>query len=83
MSNERDPGHPDRVSDPARSDEVGADWADEGGATPDGPATAESATDGDPHRDDRGGQAPMGEDDSVSRTAEDIPLTSVTLDPPD
>lgn len=30
---------PDVVSDPARTDELGADWAGEGGATPTGPAT--------------------------------------------
>lgn len=29
----------DHLSDPARNDEVGHDWTDEGGATPDGPAT--------------------------------------------
>ncbi|WP_347038498.1 hypothetical protein AAHB37_18700 [Glutamicibacter halophytocola] len=27
---------PDAISDPARNDEVGQDWTDEGGATPDG-----------------------------------------------
>ena len=29
----------DVMSDPAHSDDVGADWSDEGGATPTGPAT--------------------------------------------
>lgn len=29
----------DVVSDPALDDHVGSDWVDEGGATPDGPAT--------------------------------------------
>lgn len=29
----------DHISDPALSDEAGHDWTDEGGATPDGPAT--------------------------------------------
>lgn len=29
----------DVVSDPARADQVGVDWTDEGGATPEGPAT--------------------------------------------
>lgn len=31
---------PDVVSDPALSDKTGAEWTDEGGATADGPATA-------------------------------------------
>lgn len=30
----------DVVSDPALADQVGADWTDEGGATPAGPSTA-------------------------------------------
>jgi len=29
---------PDAISDPARNDEVGQDWTDEGGATSDGAA---------------------------------------------
>jgi len=29
---------PDAFSDPERNDEVGQDWTDEGGATPDGAA---------------------------------------------
>lgn len=29
----------DVVSDPARADHIGVDWTDEGGATPEGPAT--------------------------------------------
>lgn len=29
----------DVLSDPARADLVGTDWTDEGGATPEGPAT--------------------------------------------
>lgn len=29
----------DVISDPARADQVGADWTDEGGATNTGPAT--------------------------------------------
>lgn len=32
----------DQVSDPAKDDSVGTDWTDEGGATPEGPATAVS-----------------------------------------
>ncbi|MEO9322366.1 hypothetical protein ABFT23_02690 [Nocardioides sp. C4-1] len=32
----------DAESDPALDDTTGNDWADEGGATPDGPATATS-----------------------------------------
>lgn len=73
---------PDATSDPARSDETGADWADEGGATPQGPATAESAVDGDDAGDQRAGGSVMGEDDSVSRTAEHIPSTPTTFAPP-
>lgn len=43
-----DPGHPgdeatpagsDVSSDPGRDDSEGSDWTDEGGATPQGPAT--------------------------------------------
>lgn len=34
---------PDVVSDPSRNDEVGQEWADEGGAMPSGPATDEDA----------------------------------------
>lgn len=33
----------DVVSDPALADQMGADWSDEGGATTEGPATAERA----------------------------------------
>lgn len=33
---------PDVVSDPARADRTGADWADEGGASEEGPATHSS-----------------------------------------
>lgn len=74
---------PDATSDPARSDEIGADWADEGGATPQGPATAESAVDdGDAGGDRRAGGSEMGEDVSVSQTAEHIPSTPVNFDPP-
>lgn len=29
----------DVVSDPARDDQIGSDWASEGGSTPTGPAT--------------------------------------------
>lgn len=35
---------PDVVSDPSRDDREGSDWTDEGGASPDGPATAESSS---------------------------------------
>lgn len=37
-------GHADVVSDPALADQVGTDWTDEGGATPDGPATTSHQT---------------------------------------
>ena len=33
----------DVVSDPARADQLGADWTDEGGATGGGPATQSEA----------------------------------------
>lgn len=36
------PKHDD-ISDPAKDDETGSDWSDEGGATPQGPATDEDA----------------------------------------
>ncbi|PII81362.1 hypothetical protein BMH32_06125 [Leucobacter sp. OLJS4] len=39
-----EPAHPDVESDPARDDRTGSDWADEGGATPAGPATATPIT---------------------------------------
>ncbi|MBK0418600.1 hypothetical protein JD276_06075 [Leucobacter sp. CSA1] len=42
-STDAPPVESDVVSDPARSDDVGSDWSTEGGATPDGPATAETA----------------------------------------
>lgn len=35
---------PDIVSDPSRNVREGSDWTDEGGASPDGPATAESSS---------------------------------------
>ncbi|WP_183094559.1 hypothetical protein [Nocardioides stalactiti] len=42
-----DPGTADDdTSDPARSDDEGHDWTTEGGATPRGPATDESAASG-------------------------------------
>lgn len=34
----------DVVSDPARTDEQGQEWADEGGATPEGPATSDEGS---------------------------------------
>lgn len=37
----------DVLSDPARDDRVGSDWADEGGAVPTGPATDAPAPDAD------------------------------------
>ncbi len=37
----------DVVSDPALDDNIGTDWADEGGATPAGPATATATADSD------------------------------------
>lgn len=66
----------DVVSDPGHSDEVGADWSDEGGATPTGPATQsrEEASDEDASdKDER-------EEDDVL-PPEDLP--AITLDPPD
>lgn len=38
----------DVVSDPALNDHVGADWVDEGGADPTGPATSTRAADEEP-----------------------------------
>ncbi len=38
-----DGSHEDVVTDPALDDRVGSDWADEGGATSSGPATATAA----------------------------------------
>lgn len=74
---------PDATSDPARSDETGSDWADEGGATPEGPATAESATEdsgsSEGRVEDEGG---IGGIDAIAATAEEIPSTPVALDPP-
>lgn len=35
---------PDVISDPAKTDESGADWTDEGGATPHGAAAGDSST---------------------------------------
>lgn len=47
---EDDERHPrDHESDPAHNDQVGYDWADEGGATAEGPATHEES--GHPHGD--------------------------------
>lgn len=40
--------HPDVVSDPALADQVGIDWTDEGGATPEGPATTNHSTEQEP-----------------------------------
>lgn len=37
---------PDTQSDPAKDDEQGSEWSDEGGATPEGPATDETADEG-------------------------------------
>lgn len=39
MHNHNDAASTDHDSDPAHTDEDGRDWADEGGATSDGPAT--------------------------------------------
>ncbi|GAA2177500.1 hypothetical protein GCM10009847_03610 [Leucobacter tardus] len=71
---------PDATSDPARSDETGADWADEGGATPEGPATAESATENSGSSEGR--PEDTGGIDAVAATAEEIPSTPIAFDPP-
>lgn len=42
----------DVVTDPARDDRLGSDWADEGGATTTGPATATPGGEGAADRDD-------------------------------
>ena len=70
-------GTKDVVSDPAHSDDIGADWSDEGGATPIGPAT-ESPEDTDTAEsagadDDEGSPMDLPPDD----------LPPITLDPPD
>lgn len=36
--------HADVVSDPALADQIGTDWTDEGGATPEGPASTSNST---------------------------------------
>ncbi|MCL8026965.1 hypothetical protein [Nocardioides bruguierae] len=43
-SNETPEVEPDTTSDPSLDDENGSDWADEGGATEEGPATDEDAS---------------------------------------
>ncbi|XVX20827.1 hypothetical protein ACQP1U_02800 [Actinomycetota bacterium] len=43
--NHQAPIEPDTISDPAKDDQTGGDWSDEGGATPEGPATDETADD--------------------------------------
>ena len=40
----------DHESDPAHTDQLGSDWADEGGATSEGPATHEES--GHPHHEE-------------------------------
>lgn len=46
MSNQHDESTPS-VSDPAKDDELGSDWTDEGGALPTGPATDPEASEED------------------------------------
>lgn len=71
----------DVVSDPAHDDRIGSDWADEGGATPQGPATSTPQS-----RDDA--RAPDGRDDKEDEEDTDEvgrqgTLPAITLDPPD
>lgn len=47
----------DAISDPARDDQTGSDWATEGGATPAGPATEVDAQDGPQDKPQDGPQA--------------------------
>lgn len=85
----------DTVSDPAHDDRIGSDWAAEGGAVPDGPATRvgdESAAqrngndqDGDPAQTDTPGQHGDADQAQASdgSSPKVIPLPQITLDPPD
>lgn len=50
MNEQREGKLPDHESDPAHNTDPGSDWADEGGATDDGPATHVES--GHPHHDD-------------------------------
>lgn len=69
----------DVVSDPARADRLGTEWADEGGAVPEGPATStrESAQQKQPHQDE-GARL-----DEHTEEYGEAGLPQITLDPPD
>ncbi|WP_282851545.1 hypothetical protein [Gulosibacter sediminis] len=54
--NGSDQSNDDVVSDPALDDRVGNDWADEGGATPVGPATSTAADDVDVDEEEEGSE---------------------------
>ncbi len=54
----------DVLSDPARDDRLGSDWADEGGAVPAGPATDAPAPDGAEDEDPKRTTGAAGERDS-------------------
>lgn len=85
----------DTVSDPAHDDRIGSDWAAEGGAVPDGPATRVGSTatterdgtaqKGDPAQTDTPGQKRDTDQDPASdgSSPKVIPLPEITLDPPD
>lgn len=66
------PAEEDVMSDPALDDRVGSDWVDEGGAAPEGPATATKEE----------GQADAPEEFGTEEFGE-AGLPKITLDPPD
>lgn len=73
---------PDIVSDPAHDDEAGSDWTDEGGASPQGPATwTEHADDSQDQRkhttQGAGGAAQKRDRHHPTQTAPDSVSTSV------
>lgn len=79
----------DVVSDPARDDEVGSDWTDEGGASPQGPATStgsankenEADEEDDEDDEDGGADGEASGDEAFEPTGS--PPPAITLDPPD
>ncbi len=77
------PAHPDVESDPARDDRTGSDWADEGGATPTGPATSAPApgTDEDDQDSEEADATEHGTGKPQQRT--DGAAAPISLDPPD
>jgi len=66
------PAKEDVLSDPALDDRVGSDWVDEGGAAPEGPATATKEVE----------QAEAAKEADAEEFGE-AGLPKITLDPPD